>query len=54
MDAEALNFDLNGSNSDDPALLLERNRRVFAKYQALVNSSITLDALLDSERIQSD
>ena len=55
MDAEAPILDCNGRNDNyDPASWLDRNRRVLAKYQALVNSSITLDALLDSEGINSD
>ncbi len=55
MDAEAPSFDSKGLNQNcDPALWLDRNRRVLAKYQALVTSSITLDALLDSEGGQSD
>ena len=55
MDAESLRFDSNGANDQsDPALWLDRNRRVLSKYQALVSSCITLDALLDSEGLQSD
>ena len=55
MDSEAPRLDFNGRNDQpDPALWLNRNRRVLAKYQALVSSSITLDALLDSGEIQSD
>ena len=33
----------------DPASWIDRNRRVLKKYQALVRSAITLDALLDAE-----
>ena len=29
---------------------LERNQRVFQKYQALVRTAVTLDALLDEEQ----
>ncbi len=55
MDSEALRLDSNSRNDNcDPAMWLDRNRRVLAKYQALVNSSITLDALLDSEGVHSD
>tara|TARA_Y100001968_G_C19005820_1_gene548121 strand:- start:141 stop:398 length:258 start_codon:yes stop_codon:yes gene_type:complete len=39
----------NLSSNDDPARLLDRNRRILSKYQSLVRSAITLDALLDSE-----
>ena len=37
-----------GANQD-PAAWLERNRRLLKKYQALVRSAVTLDALLDAE-----
>ena len=33
----------------DPARWIDRNRRVLTKYQAIVRSAITLDALLDAE-----
>ena len=55
MDSEVLRLDSNGRKDHyDPASWLDRNRRVLAKYQALVSSSITLDALLDSECDHSD
>ncbi len=54
MDSETPRFDSKGSNATDPAQWLDRNRRVLAKYQSLVNSSITLDAMLDSEVLQSE
>ncbi len=38
-----------GTKDQDPARWLERNRRILNKYQALVRSAITLDALIDSE-----
>ena len=53
IDVEALNFDGKNSaffNGEDPASWLERNRRILKKYQSLVRSAITLDALLDSEQ----
>jgi hypothetical protein len=33
----------------DPANWLERNRRLVHRYQALVRTAITLDALIDQE-----
>ena len=33
----------------DPAIWLDRNRRVLKNYQSLVRSAVTLDALLDAE-----
>ncbi len=54
LDSEGSSFDCNSSHSKEPALWIERNRRIMSKYQALVSSAITLDALLDSGGIQSD
>ena len=54
MDSEGPSFDFNGRHLTDPGKWMDRSRRVLAKYQALVNTSITLDAMLDSEVIQSD
>ena len=33
----------------NPAGWLERNRRILQRYQALVRSAVTLDALVDQE-----
>ncbi len=33
----------------EAARLLERNRRVLQRYQALIRTAITLDALMDAE-----
>ena len=54
MDSEGPSFDLNGRHGTDPGKWMDRNRRVLAKYQSLINTSITLDAMLDSEAIHSD
>ena len=54
MNVEGPRFDFNSRNAPDPAQWLERNRRVLEKYQSLVDTSIALDALLDSEGIKSD
>ena len=57
IDAEALNLDGNNNSAffkgEDPAIWLERNSRILKKYQSLVRSAITLDALLDSEQSAS-
>ena len=37
------------SGDGDPARWLNRNRRILSKYQSLVRSAITMDALMDSE-----
>ncbi len=51
MDSEAPKFDRSSGpfQEDDPGRWLDRNRRVLKRYQALVRSAITLDALLDAE-----
>ncbi|MEI7666958.1 MAG: hypothetical protein WCI65_13010 [Synechococcaceae cyanobacterium ELA263] len=41
--------ELSGLSARDPASWLERNRRVVQRYQALVRSALTLDALVDQE-----
>jgi hypothetical protein len=38
-----------GPGGTDPAGWLERNRRLVQRYQALVRSAVTLDALIDQE-----
>ena len=48
-DLELLDSDANGLPSADPGSWIERNRRVVQRYQALVRSAVTLDALVDQE-----
>ena len=51
-DLELLDGDHSGSLAaaqGNPAGWLERNRRVVLRYQALVRSAATLDALVDQE-----
>jgi hypothetical protein len=38
-----------GVGGADPASWLERNRRLVQRYQALVRTAATLDALIDQE-----
>ncbi|KMM16668.1 hypothetical protein [Synechococcus sp. GFB01] len=40
---------LNQATGRDAASWLERNRRLVQRYQALVRTAITLDALIDQE-----
>ena len=52
MDADNTSGLLGGGSRDAPvdaARWLERNRRVLQRYQALVRTAVTLDALLDAE-----
>jgi hypothetical protein len=58
LDGEALISGANGANGPmssrdparrDPASWLEHNRRLIQRYQALVRTAATLDALIDQE-----
>ena len=40
-------------DNQESARWFDKNRRILSKYQSLVRSAITLDALLDSEQIES-
>ena len=42
-------LDGDGSSNRDPAHWLERNRRLVQRYQALVRTAVTMDALIDQE-----
>ncbi len=55
MDSQEPSFEKsrNLKKNQDPAMWLDRNRRILNSYQALVRSAITLDALLDSEQSPS-
>lgn len=48
-DLELLTGDGAGLPSGDAGNWIERNRRVVQRYQALVRSAVTLDALMDQE-----
>ena len=48
-DLELLDGDTSALAPGDPGIWIERNRRVVQRYQALVRSAVTLDALIDQE-----
>ena len=48
-DLELLAGDGSGLPGGDAGNWIERNRRVVQRYQALVRSAVTLDALVDQE-----
>ena len=50
METEKAKFDGSVCHENDPAKWLDKNRRILEKYQSLVTSAITLDALLESEQ----
>jgi hypothetical protein len=48
-DLELLDGDAGAPPAGDAGQWIERNRRVVQRYQALVRSAVTLDALIDQE-----
>ncbi|EDY37194.1 conserved hypothetical protein [Cyanobium sp. PCC 7001] len=48
-DLDLLDGDGAAVNPAEAASWLERNRRVLQRYQALVRTAVTLDALIDQE-----
>ena len=47
---QVFNNSANHSEKYDSSKIIERNKRIIKKYQSLVRSAITLDALLESEQ----
>ncbi len=54
METDKAKFDGSLSHENDPAKWIDKNRRILEKYQSLVRSAITLDALLESEQSISE
>ncbi len=56
MDTERSIMDGGNKSSQElePAQWLDRNRRVIKRYQSLVLSATTLEALLDAEEVQHE
>ena len=50
--SQVFNNSVNRSEKFDATGKIERNQRIINKYQSLVRSAITLDALLDSEKFE--
>ena len=48
-DSENLKKTFSNNDSQDFSKVIERNRKILKKYQALVRTAVTLDALMDSE-----
>ena len=48
-DSEELTNSFSEKNSIDFSKVIDRNRKILKKYQSLVRSAVTLDALMDSE-----
>ena len=54
LDSESPDFDSGSLDSQrkDPAVWLDHNRRLIKRYQSMVRTAVTLDALLDAEMDQ--
>ncbi len=50
---QAFNKTIDHSDKFDSAKIIERNQRIIKKYQALVRSAIAIDALLESEQLDT-
>ena len=48
-DTENLKNTFSSTDSKDFSKVIERNRKILKKYQSLVRTAVTLDALMDSE-----
>ena len=48
-DSENLKNTFSSNDSKDFSKVIERNRKILKKYQSLVRTAVTLDALMDSE-----
>ena len=53
-DSPTIESSSNAKQVTDPAKWIERNKRILGKYQSLVRSAITLDALLESEQSEKN
>ena len=48
-DSSDLSASYSGKDSANLSQVIEKNRKIIKRYQALVRSAVTLDALMDSE-----
>ena len=48
-DSENLKKTFSNNDSQDFSKVIERNRKILKKYQSLIRTAVTLDALMDSE-----
>ena len=53
---DTTDFSTNYSEKDTASLsrVIEKNRKILKKYQSLIKSAITLDALMDSENDENN
>tara|TARA_Y100001978_G_scaffold100657_1_gene90016 strand:+ start:588 stop:842 length:255 start_codon:yes stop_codon:yes gene_type:complete len=48
-DSEKFTYTFHEKDSRDFSKVIERNRKILKKYQSLIRTAVTLDALMDSE-----
>tara|TARA_Y100000589_G_C26571833_1_gene394838 strand:- start:136 stop:390 length:255 start_codon:yes stop_codon:yes gene_type:complete len=48
-DSEKLTYTFSEEHSENFSKKIDRNRKILIKYQSLVRTAVTLDALMDSE-----
>ncbi len=48
-DSEKLTYTFSEEDSENFSKKIDRNRKILIKYQSLVRTAVTLDALMDSE-----
>ena len=48
-DSEELSSNFNKDDSSNFSTVIKRNRKILKKYQSLIRSAVTLDALMNSE-----
>ncbi len=48
-ESEELSYKFSEKNSIDFSKVIERNRKILKKYNSLIKTAVTLDALMDSE-----
>ena len=48
-DSSDLTYNFSEKDNANLSRVIEKNRKIINKYQALVRSAVTLDALMDSE-----
>ena len=52
-DSDDLTSNFSDKDNFKLSRILEKNRKIIKKYQALVRSAVTLDALMDSENAEN-
>ena len=48
-DSDKFTFNYSEKDTDNLSRVIEKNRKIIKRYQALIRTAVTLDALMDSE-----